>query len=63
MENFNWTQFTKRIFIKSELALVYNAWTKSEELEKWFLSKAAFYTADRQLISASTDVTANSQYE
>lgn len=44
MENFNWSQFSKRIYINTDLKSAYNAWTKSEELEKWFLSKAVFHT-------------------
>lgn len=36
MENFDWSQFTKSITIKSDKSTVYNAGTKSEELEKWF---------------------------
>lgn len=44
MDNFNWSQFSKRIFINTDLESVYNAWTKSEELEKWFLSKSLFYS-------------------
>ena len=43
MENFNWTQFSKRIFINTDLKSAYNAWAKKEEIVKWFLSEAAFY--------------------
>ncbi|MCF8428109.1 MAG: SRPBCC domain-containing protein [Bacteroidia bacterium] len=42
MKNFNWTTFTKKIIIKSELSDMYGAWTKACELEKWFLSKAVY---------------------
>jgi len=63
MKHFNWTQFTKRIQVKSDLATVYNAWTKSEELEKWFLSKATFYTEENTKVSPSTNVSAESTYE
>ncbi len=63
MKNFDWTQFTKRIAIKSDLTAVYNAWTKSEELEKWFLSKAVFYTAAHENVPSSTPVSAGCRYE
>lgn len=63
MENFNWTKFTKRIKVKSDLDTVYNAWTKSEELEKWFLSKATFYKEGKIKVSPSTNVLAGSRYE
>ncbi|MNU91052.1 hypothetical protein D3C71_809330 [compost metagenome] len=63
MKNFDWTQFTKRIAVKSDLATVYNAWTKSEELEKWFLSKAVFYTAENEKVSSSANISAACRYE
>ncbi len=42
MQNFDWTSFTLKIAIKSTIYSIYNAWTSSEEIEKWFLSKAEF---------------------
>ena len=63
MEIFNWTEFTKRIIIKSELALVYNAWTRTEELEKWFLSKAVFTYPDNTIVPSLTNVISGSKYE
>ncbi len=35
-----WEKFTKKIVIKSDLSVVYRAWTISSLLEKWFLKKA-----------------------
>ncbi len=63
MENFNWSEFTKRIKIKSDLSTVYNSWTKSEELEKWFLSKATFYNTKNEIVSPTVNVQPNSKYE
>ena len=63
MKDFNWTEFTKRITIKSDLTTVYNAWTKSDELEKWFLSKAVFFSADNEKVSSSANVSSDSKYE
>lgn len=43
MKNFDWTSFTLRILVKANISDIYNAWTKSTEIEKWFL-KSATYT-------------------
>jgi len=40
MNTFNWESFTKKIAVKAPITDLYNAWTKSKEIEKWFLSKA-----------------------
>lgn len=63
MENFNWTQFSKRIFINAELDAVYNAWTKREELEKWFLSKALFSSKEGKEITVGESITSDSSYQ
>lgn len=63
MKNFNWTQFTKRITVKSDIKTVYDAWTKSGELEKWFLSEAVFYTAENEKLPASENCSAGCKYE
>ena len=51
MENFDWTSFTKKIAIRAELSDIYNAWTKAEELEKWFLEKVSFFDVNQEPIS------------
>ena len=63
MENFNWSQFSKRIIIKSDLKTVYDSWTKSGKLEKWFLSKAVFISKEDNLISASDNVISECKYK
>jgi len=63
MKNFNWTRFSKRIFINADLATVYNAWTKSEELEKWFLSKASFSTPSGVGIPSTQNISSNCNYD
>ncbi|WP_300659668.1 SRPBCC domain-containing protein [Fluviicola sp.] len=63
MKNFNWTQFTKRIAVKSDMKTVYDAWTKSEELEKWFLSRAVYYSAENEKVSPSENCSAGCRYE
>ncbi len=63
MENFNWSQFSKRIFVNTELKTVYNFWTKSEELEKWFLSKASFSSKESRKISPTENTVSGNIYK
>jgi hypothetical protein len=63
MENFDWTSFTKRIAVKARMADIYNAWTKSNELEKWFLEKATFFNTKKDPISKYINATSNISYE
>ena len=63
MENFDWTSFTKKIAIKARLSDIYNAWTKSNELEKWFLEKATFFNSQEDAISKYINATAQITYE
>lgn len=52
----DWTSFTLSIAVKSDLATMYNAWTKAEEIEKWFLETCKYgNTAQNQNVSASGD--------
>lgn len=63
MENFDWTQFSKRVFINTDIKSVYNSWTKSGELEKWFLSKAVFCSKNGKEIHRSENVNSDSVYK
>lgn len=49
MKDFIWTEFTRRIEVKSNLKEIYNAWSTSDEIEKWFLSSAKFLRNDEQI--------------
>lgn len=49
--------------IKTDLESVYNAWTKSEELEKWFLSKAIFTDSKNNVLAPTSNVESDSNYE
>lgn len=42
MKDFNWTEFTRRIAVKALKSQLYNAWTRPDEIERWFLSRAVF---------------------
>ena len=63
MDNFDWTQFSKRVFIHSEIANVYSAWTVSAEIEKWFLSKCIFLSKEGIEISPLESVASNQSYQ
>ncbi|WP_316801760.1 SRPBCC domain-containing protein [Pedobacter nototheniae] len=63
MENFDWTKFTIRIAIKAAIEDVYNAWTKASEIEKWFLSDAAFYDENKVLLSKTQNVLSGDKYK
>jgi hypothetical protein len=63
MKNFNWTSFTKRITVKSSMENIYNAWTKTADIEKWFLSKAVYYDDTKKLIDKNTNLEKGATYE
>ncbi len=46
MENFDWTQFTRKIPVSATVATLYKAWTVPSEIERWFLKDANFNTKD-----------------
>ncbi len=62
MENFDWTSFTKKIAVKADIGVVYNAWTKAGELEKWFLERVKFMEGVTRVSSAENAV-AGTSYE
>jgi uncharacterized protein YndB with AHSA1/START domain len=53
MKNFDWSAFTVKILIKAPVNTIYNAWTKSSELERWFLKKATFFDQSKKPIDRS----------
>lgn len=63
MENFNWTSFTKKIAIKSSLSQLYNAWTKPEEIEKWFLNTATYQNGDGKIRAKNQNCEKGDGYE
>ncbi len=54
----DWTSFTVSIGVKSSLETIYNAWTKSSEIEKWFLETCKYNNTER-----NQNVTAECEYE
>ncbi len=63
MKNFDWTTFTRKIAVRAKLADIYSAWTKSSEIERWFLSQAVFKDATGNPINAHTQLEKGSTYE
>jgi uncharacterized protein YndB with AHSA1/START domain len=54
----DWTSFTSSIAVKSDLETIYNAWTKSSEIEKWFLENCHYQSTER-----NRNVSAECEYE
>jgi len=54
MKNFDWTQFKRSIGVETDMQTMYNAWAKTGEIERWFLSKAEVTDAS-ETNRASTD--------
>lgn len=44
---YNWSRFTQKINIKAPIGHIYNAWTIPNELEKWFLRRASFFSEQK----------------
>ena len=63
MQNFDWTSFTRKIAIKSNLETIYNAWTIPAEIEKWFLKSATYSYENGNEITKEQNVTAGNSYE
>lgn len=63
MDNFNWTTFTKKIAVKTNVSVIYKAWTNVNEIEKWFLSKAIFIDANNKPIGNDTTIEKGYSYE
>lgn len=63
MKNFDWTSFSLKILVKAPIGQVYNAWTQSKELEKWFLKKSNFSNRERQVIPKESHAESGYSYE
>ncbi|MFV8370688.1 SRPBCC domain-containing protein [Flavobacterium sp. LB2R40] len=63
MKNFDWTTFTRRIAVRSSLTEMYDAWAKATEIEKWFLSNATYFDANKNLVAKDTPIEKDFIYE
>lgn len=62
MQNFDWTRFTQKIAVKCDIPTMYNAWTKSGELETWFLSNAVYFDEYQNIIDPGANTQSGYTY-
>lgn len=58
-----WSSFTFRIFIHKPVNEVFEAWTRSRNLEAWFFKSAKFVNSGGEGLSASESATKDCSYE
>jgi uncharacterized protein YndB with AHSA1/START domain len=63
MKNFDWTSFSLKILVKAKLSRVYDAWTKSAEIEKWFVKKSNYLDRERKTIDGHINTEVGHLYE
>lgn len=49
MGNYNWSEFKVRISIKANKETIFGYWSRQDNLEKWFLSMANFYSTKNKI--------------
>lgn len=57
MSRIDWTSFTVRIPVRASMKELYGAWTRSGELEKWFLRKAGYTGFSRKAMRRTAHAT------
>lgn len=63
MENqIDWTKFTRRIYIDSDIQEVYDAWTVPERVEEWFLERAVYINPSGSEVPRSNNYQAGDTY-
>lgn len=60
MQNFDWTRFTLKIAIKTDVQTLYDAWSKPSEVEKWFLKSCAYFDDGKPIGKSESARTGNS---
>lgn len=63
MKNFDWTQFTRKVYIQAPLQIIYNAWAKPEEIERWFLQNASYFDKNMKELSKSDSISEGMNYQ
>lgn len=63
MENFNWTEFTRKIPISTSIDKLYKAWTVPAEIERWFLKDATFINKKGEKRTKSSPVQTDDVYQ
>jgi uncharacterized protein YndB with AHSA1/START domain len=62
MKNFDWTKFTIKILVRSTIEEIYNAWTKSAELERWLVKKGTFFDTARHPVEPNVQAQKDFKY-
>ena len=62
MQDFDWTRFTERAVLRVPMQKVYDAWTQSGLIEKWFLKTAQNTTPDGRVLAADEAVFPDCRY-
>ncbi|MCH8904224.1 MAG: SRPBCC domain-containing protein [Bacteroidetes bacterium] len=62
MENLNWNQFIKKIYIKTSIEDLYKYWATQEGIEKWFLKSANYTSKDGTKRSSDDPVRQGDEY-
>ncbi len=60
--SYDWSIFTKRVTIASDLPTIYKAWTTRTGLESWFLSKAEYSDANGMVRAGETEIEVGDTY-
>ncbi len=63
MKKFDWTKFSRKIAVKSDLKTMYTAWMKAAEIEKWFLYNADYFDEDHNGVDKNNYVQKGDTYE
>jgi uncharacterized protein YndB with AHSA1/START domain len=62
MFTYDWSQFKQRILVDARLKEIYQAWTTSRLIEKWFVKKSGFVSPEGKPLANDEAVTANCNY-
>jgi len=60
---FDWSRFTLKIGISTDLERIFNAWTSQLAIESWFLSKAEFTDPNGNLKTKESKIGVGDTYE
>lgn len=59
----DWSKFTKRINVDSNMRAIYNAWAVPAEIERWFLASAEYQTTEKKRRPKTERVRSGDTYE
>ena len=63
MKNFDWTKFTRKMYINAPIQKIYDAWAKPEEMECWFLKQACYFDKEEKQLSKNNQISEGLKYE